>query len=111
MVLDIADRLVVGDLVYVLLRVVIEYEGAHHQEDREQYLSDIDRYKVMRDHRYRYLQVTKERIDQPRAMVKLVHREMCEAGYDGPPPVFGETWRVLFARLSTVVGARRLPVA
>jgi hypothetical protein len=111
LVLDITDRVVIGDLVYVPLRVVIEYEGAQHQEERGQYLSDIDRYKALRDHDFRYLQITKERLDRPRGMVRLVHRELCEAGYEGPPPVFGETWRVLFARLSTVVGARRLPAA
>lgn len=104
--LDIAEREVIGDLVYPLLKVVIEYEGTHHQEERGQYITDIDRYKAMRDHDYRYVQVTKERLSTPRLMVELVHTELCAAGYQGPAPVFGEAWRVLFARVSTVVGAR-----
>lgn len=104
--LDIPGREVIGDLVYRLLKVVVEYEGTHHQEDRPQYVSDIDRYKAMRDHDFRYLQITKERLKKPRGMVELVHTELCEAGYDGPAPVFGEQWRVLFARVSTVIGTR-----
>lgn len=104
--LDIPGREVIGDLVYRSRRVVVEYEGAHHQEERTQYVSDIDRYKAFRDHDYRYVQVTKERLMKPRSMVELVHAELRSAGYDGPEPVFGEQWRVLFARVSTVVGAR-----
>lgn len=105
--LDIESREVIGDLVYVLLKVVVEYEGTHHQEERGQYITDIDRFKAIRDHDYRYLQITKESLARPRRMVELVHDELCAAGYDGPAPVFGENWSVLFSRLSTVVGARR----
>lgn len=104
--LEIVGREVIGDLVYVPLRLVIEYEGRHHQEERDQYNKDIDRYKVMRDHAYRYVQVTDERLGRPQRMVRQVHEEMCRAGYDGPPPAFGETWAVLFARASRVVGRR-----
>jgi hypothetical protein len=39
-------------------------------------------------------------------MVRAVHAELCAAGYDGPPPLFGEQWRALFARLSSLVGPR-----
>ena len=104
--LEIAGREVIGDLVYVELRLVIEYEGRHHQEERGQYVKDIDRYKLMRDHDFRYVQVTDERLKRARRMVRGVHEEMVKAGYVGPAPVFGETWRDLFARVSTVVGAR-----
>ena len=104
--LDIAEREVIGDLVYVALRLVIEYEGRHHQEEREQYNKDIDRYKLMRDHSYRYMQTTDERLKRPQRMVRLVHDEMREAGYDGPPPMFGENWKTLFVRVSRLVGRK-----
>jgi very-short-patch-repair endonuclease len=104
--LEISGREVIGDLVYRDLRLVIEYEGTHHQEDREQYNGDIDRYKAMRDNGYRYLQITKERIARPQRMVLGIHEEMVKAGYDGPTPVFGEQWRVLFVRVSKIVGRR-----
>jgi very-short-patch-repair endonuclease len=108
--LEIVGREVIGDLVYVALRLVIEYEGRHHQEERDQYNKDIDRYKAMRDDDYRYVQVTDERLRKPRRMVRQVHEEMCKAGYDGPRPVFGEHWNVLFARAARVV-ARQFPGA
>lgn len=102
--LEIKKRQVIGDLLYASLRLVIEYEGRHHQEDRAQYAKDIDRYKLFRDHDYRYLQVTDEKLSRPRRMVRDVHLEMVEAGYDGPAPVFADTWASLFIRLSRLVG-------
>ena len=102
--LELPGRTVIGDLVYRELGVFVEYEGTHHQEDRAQYVSDIDRYKEVRDSRYRYLQLTKETIDEPRRMVRLVYDELVAAGYEGPAPVFGETYKLLFARLSKIVG-------
>ncbi|GAB3266476.1 hypothetical protein [Nocardioides dilutus] len=104
--LDIPGREIIGDLVYRLFKVVVEYEGTHHQEERGQYISDIDRYKAMRDHDHRYVQITKERLARPRQMVEVVDEELRTAGYDGPAPVFGEQWRVLFARVHRIIGAR-----
>jgi very-short-patch-repair endonuclease len=96
----------VGDLVYRQWRTVVEYEGTHHQADRTQYNDDIDRYALFRDHGHRYVQVTKERLARPRSVVSRVYRELVKAGYDGPPPVFGEQWRLLFTHLSTIIGPR-----
>jgi very-short-patch-repair endonuclease len=104
--LEIPDREVIGDLVYRTLRLVVEYEGRHHQEDRDQYNQDIDRYKLMRDYRYRYLQVTSEKLQRPQVLVRAVHAEMVAAGYDGPGPLFEETWRLLFTPMRRFVGRR-----
>ena len=108
--LGLPGRTVIGDLVFRELGVLLEYEGTHHQEDRGQYNSDIERYKAVRDSRYRYLQLTKETVARPRRVVRAVHGELVAAGYDGPPPVFGDRWRVLFTRVSRIVG-RRAPTA
>lgn len=102
----VVEREVIGDLLYDELRLVIEYEGRHHQEDRTQYNKDIDRYQLMRDHDYRYVQITDERLRRPQRMVRHVHEEMCRAGYTGPAPRFGEAWSVLFAQVSRIVGRR-----
>jgi hypothetical protein len=104
--LEIAEREVIGDLVYRALMLVIEYEGVQHQEDRGQYNVDIDRYKTMRDNSYTYVQITKERIARPQRMVLGIHAEMVKAGYEGAAPRFGEQWRTLFARVSTIVGRK-----
>ncbi len=97
----------IGDLVYRKWRVIVEYEGGHHQEDRKQYVWDIDRYATLRREHVPYVQVTKEKLRTPRRLVGEVYRELVAQGYDGPPPEFGEQWRRLFSRLNDVVGPRR----
>lgn len=48
-----------GDLVFRRWHVVLEYEGAHHQQSRLAYLDDIDRYGELAA-RWRFVRVTKE---------------------------------------------------
>ncbi len=94
------------DIWYEAWRRAVEYEGGQHQEDRAQYLADVDRYAAYRRHKIGYVQVTKERLRTPRSAVRAVHRELVSAGYDGPGPDFGPSWDMLFARLSHLVGGR-----
>jgi hypothetical protein len=101
------DATRVGDLVYRQWGVVVEYEGAHHQVDRAQYVKDIDRYASMRRAAVPYVQVTKEKLGRPRRLVTEVYDALAAHGYDGPPPEFGARWRQLFARASDVVASRR----
>jgi hypothetical protein len=101
------DAIRVGDLVYRQWGVVVEYEGAHHQVDRAQYVKDIDRYASMRRAAVPYVQVTKEKLGRPRRLVTEVYDALAAHGYDGPPPEFGARWRQLFARASDVVAPRR----
>jgi len=102
---------VIGDLVYREHGLVVEYEGAHHQEDRGQYVADLDRYALMRHARVPYLQVTREKLDRPRTLVGDVYRALLSCGYTGPPPTFGESWRQLFLAVSVAVGPRRDRIA
>jgi hypothetical protein len=105
---DVGEEVeVIGDLVYRAWRVVVEYEGAHHQEDRGQYLGDLDRYAMMRAAGISYVQVTRERLVHARTFVGDVFRALLSRGYDGPPPVFEDRWRLLFLPLSVAVGPRR----
>lgn len=97
----------VGDLVLLPWGLVVEYDGSHHQEVRAQYTSDIDRYALFRAHRVPYLQVTKERLAQPRILVGAVHRALVDLGYTGPAPQVGEEWRRLFAPIRSLLPDRR----
>lgn len=101
------DVVVVGDLVYKRWKTVVEYEGSQHQESRDQYVYDIDRYAIYRAHGIRYVQATKEKLDHARTLVGEVYRELLRAGYDGPPPEFGERWKLLFRQCSVAVGPRK----
>jgi hypothetical protein len=105
------DIEVIGDLVYRDQGVVVEYEGMHHQADRTQYTSDLDRYALMRAADIPYVQVTKEKLDRPKSLVGEVYRALVTHGYNGPAPVFTETWRQLFLPLSVAVGPRRNRIA
>lgn len=100
------DLVVIGDLVYREWRVVVEYEGTQHQEDRQQYTSDLGRYAVLRSEEVGYVQVTKEKLAHARTLAGEVYRELVRRGYSGPPPEFGERWRLLFMSVSVAVGPR-----
>jgi hypothetical protein len=82
---------------------VVEYEGGQHQDDRAQYVADIDRYALYRRHDVPYELITKERMRSPKATVRLVHAALVARGYDGPPPDFGEQWDSLFQRVADLV--------
>jgi hypothetical protein len=101
------DVEVIGDLVYRRWRTVVEYEGVHHQEDRSQYHSDIDRYALLRGARVNYVQATKERLAHARTFVGEVYRALLTGGYDESPPKFDDRWRLLFLPVSVAVGPRR----
>ena len=102
------EQVVTPDLWFPAFRRAVEYEGSQHQEDRDQYTGDIDRYAAYRRAQIGYELVTKELMRTPRTTVGRIHRLLVEGGYDGPAPEFGGLWVTLFKRLSDVV---RPPVA
>lgn len=87
-----------GDLVYLLWKLLIEYEGRQHAFDDHQFEGDIDRYAGFRKDGWEYLQVTKRKLRHPRSLVLEVHRLLLARGYDGPPPQFDRRWQSLFRR-------------
>lgn len=92
-----------GDLVYLPWRLVVEYEGGQHQENRDQWNSDIDRYADFRDSGVNYVQATKEKLGRPRKLVSEVYRQLIAGGYAGPSPVFAGRWNSLFHPISTAL--------
>lgn len=97
-----------GDLVYRDWRLVVEYEGSHHQDDRAQYSSDLDRYALFRSHDVAYVQVTHEKLERAKTLVGEVFRALVARGYAGPAPEFKDRWRQLFLPLSVAIGPRRV---
>jgi hypothetical protein len=91
------ELLGVGDLLLRCVMLVVEYEGRHHAESVQQFNRDITRYASFRRHAIEYLQITNEVFDRPKVMVQRVHGRMCELGYAGPAPVFGDRWDALTA--------------
>jgi hypothetical protein len=101
------DATVIGDLVYVEQGLLVEFEGGHHQEDRAQYVADIERFSLLRGHRVPYIRVTRETLDRPRTLVGTVYRTLVSLGYDGPVPEFGGLWDSLFRRVRDLLPPRR----
>jgi len=85
-----------GDLVYLLWKLLVEYEGRQHLTDLGQWNGDIDRYRAFRDEGWRYVQVTNEKLDTPKKFVAEVYAQLVRGGYDGPAPTFGPRWESLF---------------
>ena len=86
-----SDDILTPDLWFEDYGLAVEYEGSQHQEERGQYVADLDRYKLYRRNRIEYEQITKERMRSPKATVRQIHRALVDRGYDGPPdPGAGE---------------------
>lgn len=95
-----------ADLLHRRCATVVEYEGTQHQEDRQQYVTDIDRYALYRRSEIRYVQATREKLRRPRKFVNEVFDELVAGGYAGPPPEFNHRWASLFLKLSIAIGPR-----
>ena len=100
---DSGEFLGCGDLVYLICKLLVEYEGRQHEDDYAQWNSDIDRYKRFRDDAWRYVQVTSEKLRMPRKVVAEVYGQLVRGGYDGPVPVFGPLWNGLFGPVSSAI--------
>jgi hypothetical protein len=94
---DVSGNLIgCGDLVYLLWKLLVEYEGRQHLTDLGQWNTDIDRYRGFRDEDWRYVQVTNEKLETPKKFVSEVYSQLVRGGYDGPAPTFGPRWKSLF---------------
>ena len=102
------DATALGDLVYVEQGLVVEFQGGHHQEDRSQYVVDIERFALFRDHGVPYVEVTRESLSRPKTLVGTVYRKLLSLGYDGPVPEFGDSWRTLFRPVRDLLPPRRI---
>lgn len=101
------DAVAIGDLVYVDHGLVLEFQGGHHQEDREQYVADIERFALFRGYGVPYLEVTRESLARPRTLVGTVFRALVGLGYTGPPPQFDGRWVGLFRPIHELLPPRR----
>jgi hypothetical protein len=99
-------RLPVGraDLVYIGLKVILEYEGDQHRTDVRQWNRDIERQEQLVAEGWIVVRITAERMSRPRSVVARVLQALRAAGYAGPDPVFTPEWLSLFG--STVRSQR-----
>lgn len=75
-----------GDLVYRHLRIVIEYDGWHHERSAEQRQRDILRRERLEAAGWRVIVVTGLDLARPGGIVARVWQAMVAAGHHGPSP-------------------------
>ncbi|MEV7397339.1 DUF559 domain-containing protein [Aeromicrobium sp. NPDC092404] len=85
-----------GDLVFRQWRVVVEYDGWHHERDARQRQKDHLRRERLEANGWRVIVVTIEDMRAPSMIVQRVHAALTLAGYVGPGPVMSDSWRRWF---------------
>lgn len=85
-----------GDLVYRAYRVIVEYDGWHHERDARQRQKDHLRRERLEAAGWRLIVVTAVDLKKPTGVVRRVHDLLVERGYRGPAPVMSTTWHRWF---------------
>lgn len=99
---DVAGRFLArGDLVYETLKVLVEYDGWHHERDGGQRQRDIGRRERLEAAGWVVIIITSEDLKTPREIVTRVHSALVQRGYAGPPPVFSVVWDRWFPTAKT----------
>ena len=81
-----------GDLVLPRWKVLIEYDGWHHERDANQRVRDIVRRERLEAAGWRVLVITAGDIAAPRTIPTRVHAALEARGYTGPAPVMSIMW-------------------
>lgn len=81
-----------GDLVYARWKVLVEYDGWHHERNAHQRQRDIGRRERLERAGWRVIVVTSHDLLAPRLIVNRVHQALLDHGYTGPGPVFSVMW-------------------
>lgn len=86
------------DLLYSRFKVVIEYDGWHHERDARQRQRDRERREVLEGLGYRLIVVTAADLRTPQAIPWRVYSALCDRGYEGCRPTTSDVWRRWFTR-------------
>lgn len=86
-----------GDLVYGQFKIVVEYDGWHHERDGRQRQRDIVRREALEAEGWRLIIVTAEDLKSPKEVVHRVHQALVERGYKGAAPTYSIMWDRWFA--------------
>lgn len=85
------------DLLFTRWKVVVEYDGRHHETDAAQWARDRRRREALEALGYRVIVVAAADVRLPRDVVRRVHLALVARGYDGPRYWFSASWTSLFA--------------
>lgn len=85
---DEGDFLARGDLVYRRWKIVIEYDGWHHDRDAGQRRKDLLRRERLEAAGWRVIVIVSEDMKHPTSVVARIWEALTAAGYDGPAPTY-----------------------
>lgn len=88
-----------ADLLYERYRVIVEYDGWHHERDSRQRQRDRERREVLEGLGYRLIVVTHADLRTPQSVPWRVFEALRDRGYTGPRPTTSEVWRRWFTRI------------
>lgn len=98
--LDIHDEagrfLARGDILFRAFKVLVEYDGWHHERDAKQRQKDHRRRERLEAAGWIVIVITAEDLRDPLGVVRRVHHALLRRGYTGRPPVMSETWHRWF---------------
>jgi len=90
------ERLAIGDMVYSTWKVIVEYDGFQHLDNRSQWERDIVRLGELADAGWVVIRVTNNQLRCPRQIILRVWRALVAGGYAAPAPVIDGQWSTLF---------------
>jgi hypothetical protein len=96
-ILDVDGRRVArADLLFARFKVIVEYDGWHHERSSAQRQRDRERREVLEALGYRMIVITDADLRTPQSIPWRVHAALADRGYDGPRPVTSDVWRRWF---------------
>lgn len=97
-ILDASGRsLARGDLIYFRWKVLVEYDGIHHERDPRQRQKDRERRETLEANGWRVIVITAEDLRDKGKIVWRVFVALKARGYAGAPPHTNAMWTKWFA--------------
>jgi hypothetical protein len=87
------------DLLYETYKVVVEYDGWHHERDGRQRQRDRERRETLEGLGYRLIVVTNEDLRTPQSMPWRVYAALRDRGYSGARPTTSVVWDRWFTKM------------
>lgn len=85
---DAGEFVARGDLPYPRWKVLVEYDGWHHDRSAEQRQNDIERRERLDASGWAVVTLTAADLDHPARALRRIWEALRRRGYPGPPPVY-----------------------
>lgn len=86
-----------GDLIYFKFKVLVEYDGWHHERDARQRQRDRERRELLESHGWRVIVITSEDLKRGRQIPWRTYEALKARGYEGRKPDMNIVWDRWFA--------------